>query len=111
MPSIKKRCYHERSREEFLPRMPETLEGLVVARAPGYFVVRSDDGATRLCVVRGRLRRARTQAMRPALSQRGRPVRPRQDASTPEESSEEPPTTIAVGDRVRFTPDGASGGA
>ncbi|HKD76567.1 MAG TPA: ribosome small subunit-dependent GTPase A [Ktedonobacterales bacterium] len=92
--------------------MPETLEGLVVARAPGYFVVRSDDGATRLCVVRGRLRRARTQSLRPALSQRGRPTRPRHGADTPgEDDHEEPPTTIAVGDRVRFTPDGASGGA
>lgn len=90
--------------------MPDTLEGLVIARAPGYFVVRSDDGATRLCVLRGKLRRARAQANRSGVAPtRGRPT-PVAPVTTPD-LPEDAPVIVAVGDRVRFTPDGSSGGA
>ena len=49
-------------RKDLLHCMTETLEGLVIARAHGYFVVRTDDGAARLCTLRGKLRRARQLA-------------------------------------------------
>jgi len=95
--------------------MPDTLEGLVIARAHGYFVVRSDDGATRLCVVRGKLRRARAQARKPGLAHpTGRPTTKVPSKPTPAISDipvEEALAIIAVGDRVRFTPDGNTGGA
>lgn len=92
--------------------MPDTLEGLVIARAHGYFVVRTTDGVTRLCTLRGKLRRARAQALRPHIAPRARIPTPRAPTPAPSPSSaDDAPVVVAVGDRVRLTPDGSSGGA
>lgn len=95
--------------------MPDALEGLVIARAPGYFIVRSDDGAIRLCVLRGKLLRARQQRPRPASP----PVSPHVARSSSRSATAHPspldpevaPTIVAVGDRVWLTADGPTGGA
>ncbi len=85
--------------------MIETLEGLVIARAPGYFIVRSDDGLVRLCKLRGRLLHARIAA---ANTHKSPSRRPAVSAAT---STHVSPVTVAVGDRVHLTPDGSGGGA
>jgi ribosome biogenesis GTPase len=93
--------------------MADTLEGLVISRAHGYFVVRTDDGVTRLCTLRGKLRRARTLTKRPPVATRSQPMR-RTAAPTAlpaPSAAEDPPVILAVGDRVRLTPDGPTGGA
>jgi len=93
--------------------MPEKLEGLVIGRAPGYFVVRTDEGATRLCTIRGKLRRARLQSRRPSPPpSRIRTVPASANVITPPEPEEaDIPVIVAVGDRVQVTPDGTTGGA
>lgn len=92
--------------------MPDTQEGLVIARAPGYFVVRTDDGAIRLCGIRGKLRRARMLSLRPQANNRPHTgSRAATPVLTPNvEAETDIPVTIAVGDRVRTLPDGPSGG-
>lgn len=92
--------------------MPDTQEGLVIARAPGYFVVRTDDGAIRLCGIRGKLRRARMLSLRPQANTRPRSTnRTATPVLTPSiEAESDIPVVIAVGDRVRTMPDGPSGG-
>ncbi len=85
--------------------MSDSLQGLVIGRAPGYFIVRTDDGATRLCVLRGKMRRGRGGSGR-------RQFVPARGTTTPTAEREaETPTTVAVGDRVTLTPDSATGGA
>ncbi len=92
--------------------MADTLEGLVISRAHGYFVVRTDDGVTRLCTLRGKLRRARALAQRPPNATRTQPTRrPSAPTAVPTPATEDAPVVIAVGDRVRLTPDGPTGGA
>jgi ribosome biogenesis GTPase / thiamine phosphate phosphatase len=90
--------------------MTDTLEGLVIARAHGYFVVRTTDGAARLCTLRGKLRRARQLALRPSTA----PTRSSSAARSPlpptPEASDAAPVIVAVGDHVRLAPDGAAGG-
>ena len=80
--------------------MPETLEGLVIGRAPGYFVVRSEDGATRLCVIRGKLRRARAQDIRPSS-----PIRQR--LAFHQRLAARSPTTLPHEDCLLYTSDAA----
>jgi ribosome biogenesis GTPase len=92
--------------------MPDTLEGLVIARAHGYFVVRTTDGVTRLCTLRGKLRRARAQALRPHIAPRSRHPSPHAPTlPSPLPAPDDAPVIVAVGDHVRLTPDGPSGGA
>ena len=88
--------------------MADTQEGLVIARAHGYFVVRTDDGAARLCTIRGKLRRAHQLSRRTLTSARPR-VAAHTAPSTP--IPDDALVMIAVGDRVRLSPDGPSGGA
>lgn len=89
--------------------MAATQEGLVIARAHGYFIVRADDGVTRLCTLRGKLRRARSLAQRPRPTPRPHPTARAPVLADPVET-DAAPVMIAVGDRVRIMPDGASGG-
>ncbi len=99
--------------------MTDTLEGLVIARAPGYFIVRTDDGNIRLCTLRGKLQRARQQRIRPSASPHARSPHPSRPVATQvlPSGAEHSPTdvapvvTVAVGDRVRLTADGTTGGA
>lgn len=93
--------------------MTDTLEGLVIARAHGYFVVRTDDGVARLCTLRGKLRRARQMSLRPTTAP-PRPHAPPRHAPTPPPlttTTDAPLVIVAVGDHVRLTPEGAAGGA
>lgn len=78
-----------------------TREGLVVALAPNVFEVVTEDGASWLCALRGRLRKSRPPrpASRPRQSLRQSPA----PIST-EEPAVEAPTRVAPGDHVRFTP-------
>lgn len=83
-------------------------EGLVVALAPGLFEVVTEDGASWLCTLRGRLRKPRSA--RPATPATRRPhasgTRQQPTATLPDapDAPAAPPTRIAPGDRVRFTP-------
>jgi ribosome biogenesis GTPase len=83
--------------------MPEAVQGLVIGRAPGYFIVRTDDGLTRLCVLRGKLRRRRMPQRPAGLSRRHGPAIPASDSGRDEA------IVVAVGDRVALTPDGTGG--
>ena len=97
-------------------------EGLVVALAPNVFEVVTDDGASWLCTLRGRLRKPRP--VRPAPPQnatsRHAPTRhpsPRQqptaktsDTTDGQAAPIEAPTRVAPGDRVYFTPLGPGEG-
>jgi ribosome biogenesis GTPase / thiamine phosphate phosphatase len=86
--------------------MLETLEGLVVARAHAFFVVYSTDGATRLCTLRGKLRRARTLNRRPPS---GKPNNHPPTGLLPSET-DAALAIVAVGDTVRIVPDGPAAG-
>ncbi len=86
--------------------MPETLEGLVVTRAHAFFVVYTTDGATRLCTLRGKLRRARTLNRRPPS---GKPAR-HPPAILPLPEADAALVIVAVGDTVRVVPEGDAAG-
>ncbi|HET9978914.1 MAG TPA: ribosome small subunit-dependent GTPase A [Ktedonobacterales bacterium] len=73
-------------------------EGLVVALAPGLFEVATADGASWLCTLRGRLRKRRPTRPLAAPSSATSPADATSDVAA------EPPTRVAPGDRVRFTP-------
>ena len=84
-------------------RAASTREGLVVALAPNVFEVVTVDGASWLCMLRGRLRKSRPP--RPASRQQQSPHQPPASGPIPaDERPVEAPTRVAPGDRVRFTP-------
>jgi ribosome biogenesis GTPase len=97
-------------REEHGLRMPDTQEGLVIARAHGYFVVRTEDGVARLCTIRGKLRRAHQLSRRTLTTARSHPAAHLAPVAPSEETPDTPPVMVAVGDHVRLQPDGPAGG-
>jgi ribosome biogenesis GTPase / thiamine phosphate phosphatase len=78
-------------------------EGLVVALAPGLFEVVTADGASWLCTLRGRLRKPRPVRPATPAARQQRSSR-QQSAAALSDAPAVPPTRIAPGDRVRFTP-------
>jgi ribosome biogenesis GTPase / thiamine phosphate phosphatase len=93
-------------------RVEARREGLVVALAPGLFEVVTDDGASYLCTLRGRLRKSRPAPRTATTSVNARAPKGSRSATAlavpPNEAP--PPLRIAPGDRVMITPlSGAEG--
>src|SRR6516164_5709764 len=85
-------------------------EGLVVALAPGLFEVVTDDGASYLCTLRGRLRKSRPAPRANAVNARALKGSRSATALAVPPNEAPPHLRIAPGDRVVITPlSGAEG--
>jgi ribosome biogenesis GTPase len=87
-------------------RVEARRKGLVVALAPGLFEVATNDGASYLCTLRGRLRKSRPAPRAAAQSVNARAPKSSRSATAlaapPDELA--PPLRIAPGDHVVITP-------